>query len=529
MNRVALRFLCCLAPLGALACGDDVGGTEDGGSATDAAVLPDADGAAPQGVTRWVAVDGDDDTGDGSEAAPWRTWERAIPALGPGDTLMVGEGSWPSLVVRCDEEAACNGTRCPEGLPGAPITVRAAQERRARIEAGGRTGISLRGCRHWTFDGFWVRQGDQDGVTDVEAVVLLVEASHVTLRRMLVTEPNRWANNHGMGVYRCDHVLFEENEIYDFHRNAFSLGGVAFPTFRRNYINSRDVPNLPDPAFNCCDPDRGDIGINLDEVYRGIVENNVIERVGSGITVYGGDSSTPVFDGVGSGIRVLGNVVLSSRYGVYARSGCEETDPCSPQRQVRDLEVRELVAVDNSYGVRLDAATNAVLRELTAIRSGTDFRIERSTANAAVSPSFILMNALDVGDGDGIGYHVEDQADWLVTHANSVGNADDFAVDADQVIEHGSVDPQLGGCMVRIPEGSPLRGAGVGGRDIGANLIHRIRDGRPTDEPLWDPETGAFPCGAIVEGVNDPATHPGAVCADVHERLNVGTGGCPIP
>ena len=36
---------------------------------------------------------------------------------------------------------------------------------------------------------------------------------------------------------------------------------------------------------------------------------------------------------------------------------------------------------------------------------------------------------------------------------------------------------------------------------------------------LWDPATGAFPCGAIVEGLNDAAAGPS--CATLHERLGV--------
>jgi hypothetical protein len=74
-----------------------------------------------------------------------------------------------------------------------------------------------------------------------------------------------------------------------------------------------------------------------------------------------------------------------------------------------------------------------------------------------------------------------------------------------------------------------MRAAGGGGADIGARIVNRYVDGTLTDEPLWDPTTGAFPCGAIVEGVNDEATHPGATCSTVHERLHVGAEGCALP
>src|SRR5262249_46585426 len=38
----------------------------------------------------------------------------------------------------------------------------------------------------------------------------------------------------------------------------------------------------------------------------------------------------------------------------------------------------------------------------------------------------------------------------------------------------------------------------------------------------WCPATGAFPCGAVVAGVNDGPIR----CTNVHERLNVNAHGC---
>ena len=71
-----------------------------------------------------------------------------------------------------------------------------------------------------------------------------------------------------------------------------------------------------------------------------------------------------------------------------------------------------------------------------------------------------------------------------------------------------------------------MKVAGVGGADIGANVLYRYHNGSLTNQPLWDPVTGAFPHGAIVAGVNDIA---GSSAFDVHKRLNVNTNGCPFP
>jgi hypothetical protein len=77
-----------------------------------------------------------------------------------------------------------------------------------------------------------------------------------------------------------------------------------------------------------------------------------------------------------------------------------------------------------------------------------------------------------------------------------------------------------------LGQSSPLRGAaGVDG-DVGANVVFRSVNGLLTTEPLWDPATGAFPCGAIVAGINDD---PSQSCSGVHARFRVGSAGCPLP
>jgi hypothetical protein len=70
-----------------------------------------------------------------------------------------------------------------------------------------------------------------------------------------------------------------------------------------------------------------------------------------------------------------------------------------------------------------------------------------------------------------------------------------------------------------------MKGAGMDGRDIGANIVNRYQNGTLTSTPLWNRDTGAFPCGAIVAGVNDGSL----ACSNVHRRLNVNTNGCRLP
>jgi hypothetical protein len=72
-----------------------------------------------------------------------------------------------------------------------------------------------------------------------------------------------------------------------------------------------------------------------------------------------------------------------------------------------------------------------------------------------------------------------------------------------------------------------MKGACTDGEDIGANIVCRYENGvLQVGNPLWDPATGKFPCGAIYHGINDI---PGESCFDVNERLNVNANGCQLP
>jgi hypothetical protein len=93
------------------------------------------------------------------------------------------------------------------------------------------------------------------------------------------------------------------------------------------------------------------------------------------------------------------------------------------------------------------------------------------------------------------------------------------------VTDPGAMGLGDGQCIMWVPQSSPMKGAGADGEDIGANVVYRYENGELTNTPLWDRNSGAFPCGAIVEGINDGDRS----CANVHRRVNANTNGCPLP
>jgi parallel beta-helix repeat protein len=508
------------------------GSGDDGGDA-------DAPADAPPGRTFYVSPDGDD-VAEGSETAPFGSFGHALSVLEPGDTLMVMDGEYgqaaggEALRIDCAEgRTSCGGGPCAHGTALAPITVRAEHERRAHIRTLGMSAaIRVDECAHWVIEGLHAEHGDNPDTMDNPQVMVLNRTESVAARRLLVTKPNRYGNNHGIIGYDNVRLTIEECEVYESTRSGISISGGSFNVLRRNYVNSRDTPNLTG-GYECCCLDTGDEGIVVSGEYRSIVENNVVETGCSGfaglITSYGDFPNGPR---AGDANRFLGNVALSVRTGVRAYSECDDTDPCTADRIVTDVEIVDCVAIGTETGFRGGGVERGVWRELTSIdASGTDYDITVLTTNVAMTPiaSSFVLNALDVGAGN-YGFDIDNQPEWATVRTNSFGNAiADFDSGQENARDHTNTDPALGGCLVYVPESSPMKGAGLDGRDIGANVVFRYENGRQTTERLWDRETGAFPCGAQIEGINDEASYPDASCATVHRRLHVGTADCPVP
>jgi hypothetical protein len=188
--------------------------------------------------------------------------------------------------------------------------------------------------------------------------------------------------------------------------------------------------------------------------------------------------------------------------------------------------VENHVSIDSDEGYVIVTNEDFACTGCTSIRSNSNgWDAFRGHLGQPTSSS--CTACLSVGDA-GSGFLVANQSPWMLDHVNVFGNgAAAFSpATAPQIVSPSTIDPMLGGCLVYLPAGSPMRGAGPGGIDIGANVIYRYHDGVLTGLPLWDPQTGAFPCGAVIPGVNDD---PATSCIGVHQRLHVGTPDCALP
>lgn len=461
-------------------------------------------------ATYYIAPTGSD-SNPGAASAPWRTFSFALAKLKPGDTLLLRDGTYtPS-------NSGVIGVNCvfhSNGMAGNVITVAAENERRALLSGDGNVRpISVHNCSYWNFTGIYARSADST-IGQVGGLVALYYSSHITVRRMLLVHPNTCVNDHVISLYGgSGGNLIEENEIYDFHRHGIALeGGERSAIVRRNYVNSR---MRADSA--CTSPsiprDRGDAAYIIYPGSYNIVENNISEGQGIGYAIEAASDS--------SYNRFYGNVSLNDNMGLSAAAREGGSDYYMP----RNTAITDLLVV-NSAGpaVYLRSNKNTQLQNISVFGpSGMAADLQDAPYDGDGRPSVFIKNALV--STPNYSFYIVNQFEFSCDYCSGklIYNQGLSQFGSNQFVP---APTNLGSCLAWIPSSSNLHAAGSGGADIGATILYRYDQGILTSQPLWDINSGEFPHGAFVAGVNDIA---GASAYDVHRRVNVNTNGCSFP
>jgi hypothetical protein len=501
------------------------------------------------------------DLGSGlSPDTAWGTFEHAISQLRPGDTLLLSSGTYtPGTSGLLTIDCAREGGNAVHGEPSRPIRVRAAAERQALIASdGSKSPVSVLGCSYWTLEGLAARSSDA-GRARGGAVFRIRHSHHLLLRRLLASWPNRFRNAHGIAIGSSHHVTVEESEVYAYHRHGISVFKSHHVHVRRCYVNSRG--QLDHPRGYESDRPGGDESFVLYHSSDSIIENSIAEFETRGFEIHGGET----FDGRPGGYRnrVLGSIHFTGHSGDHFGAGVdtrmgEGTDFIV--RPAYDNLFKDFLVIDpSSTGAILRSAVGVRMENLTLYHgAGVGIRaMERSrrffasrgkrpvcgesiddpffhAMDRSIFPtgvfecSFALKNSL-LWANRGAALQVGDGWQWTIESSNLFGNrGGDFPrkeriadgeghVRFSTSIEPTGMGPGGNGTLVYVPDASNMRRAGAEGADVGANILCRFEAGELTQQPLWDPETGAFPCGAQLAGINDLPRS----CSSVHQRLNV--------
>ena len=502
-------------------------------------------------TTYYMAPGNSSDSNPGTSAAPWKTFTHALPLLTPGDTLILKNGKYNTTNsgyanVNCDITNSNRTGNNGENRVDGHITIKAENEREAHIEGTtGKTVFRMNYCKYWDFYGIYATNVDKD--VNGGSTFYITNSKFITFKRMLFEGNNRYENSHQLSFAACENVLVEESEFYFFHRHALIFGGGTKKSVaRRNYANSRGREDIPvaDGGWKSEATTRGQSGVAIYPGEDNVVENNISEGQRSGVSI----SAL----GTTKGNKLYGNISLGDYYGVFptVRSGSRLPEDLMP----RDTTIENQVVINpKDYGIYARGNKNTKINNASFFGGGPNLSPKEDYQSG------LKADRHDGALGDGY-YSIETTNILTVNHAKyGIHTENQNEVEHQFVHGHGNGtppdpendwsgpgfsntftgDPGIGACYVWLPDGSPLKrqGTEIEGtttdpperHDIGANVLYRYEttiepDGTlttelMTDQPLWDPETGAFPHGAKIGGVNDIA---GSSAFDVHKRLHVG-------
>ncbi|MFO7946603.1 MAG: right-handed parallel beta-helix repeat-containing protein [Armatimonadota bacterium] len=145
--------------------------------------------------TYYLSPDGDDTTA-GTEQAPWRSLERASEALAPGTTIILMPGEY-SGALTINTQASSE----------APVIVRAAERRTARLTADGEGGfaVMIDEASHVRLEGLWLKPDPMSG-----RWLQATDASYLTIADCLMEDAT---SGLPFRIERCEQVRIVDSVI----------------------------------------------------------------------------------------------------------------------------------------------------------------------------------------------------------------------------------------------------------------------------------------------------------------------------
>lgn len=445
--------------------------------------------------------------------SPGDTFGQKVPQLQPGDTLILENGTYsgtnPIATIDCSANAQ-NGTAAN------PITIRARNERQAKLVTDGRRySFQLINCNYWVIDGLWIEGMDNSAYTVDGSLIRFDYSNHITFRNNFVRYANRYQNQALVGLYYTNDSLIEENELYKYHRHAIMTKYGTGNDFRRNYCNGGDYPDIAGGWVS----ESAAYGEKCVSIYPGsfnISENNISEN---------SDGNTDIMAiSRSEGNQLLGllgiNLGGSGTVLIKARGATEST-------MAVDNIVKDCLAIDSDKGVFLRGNRGTNVDGCTILNSTKKgVQVDKEPDRGVDPLTAFIKNTLVVNSGSDGFYVSSDYTTWEIDHANSYNNAgSSYSPNNSNVTNSLTTDPQFNSCRVFVPDSSPMKGAGKNGADIGANVLYAYENGVLTNKPLWNTskDGGQFiGCGAVVDSTMQ-------TCTTVHRRLNVNYNGCLLP
>ncbi|MDH5739633.1 MAG: hypothetical protein OEY77_04845 [Nitrospira sp.] len=411
------------------------------------------------------------------------------------------------------------------------MTLTAENQRKAKISDNGNGyAIFIQKSAYIIADGLYARSTDLSGASNGRPFTVKL-SKHIAIINSVGLNPNRFVNAHVWDILNSEDILLEDNEAYVYHRHCITAWQSKRVVVRRQYCNPREG-SIPGGVGSHQGLGKGDALLSMYPCQECILENSIAEATRNK-TYLLEMNSTFGKSVLMSGSQVLGSICFKCGYGNGAYLNSRKVPDIN--HTPRNIVLKNIAFVDfnsPSSAIRASDGVNISIEHVTVIGAGggTGITADDGVNGATPVQQSIIIRDTTVQGLTGIGFNKSSSAynTWSGDNVNSYNNRTNFIP---SLPAHWgtatTTNPQLGTCKVWIPASSPLKGAGTGGSDIGANILYRYVNGVLTTTPLWDPRTGEFPHGASdLDGINRVA---GESLFDIHKRLNINTRDCPFP
>ena len=469
----------------------------------------------------YVSPNGKDSNAGTSTSSPWLTFSKALATMRCGDTLNLMDG-----VYGDGTSTGKPDLRNKSCTSSTVLTIRSLNQRKAWIKDSGRgRSMIVLNSAYVTIDGIVMSSRDSNYTTGYEPYgwPLYVYASHhIVIKNVVLANPNRYGGSPLLQLTNVSDVLVEDSEFYNFHRQAINAKPGTRVIVRRVYCNPR-IGGLAGGYPNANGTSGADACISFYPCQDCIVENSIADGSPKSLWLVEMNASggTPL-----KGNKILGSIgYKTSANAIYINA---RGTGSSMMPQNTTVENVVIYGHRRASGIRNSDAKNTIIRNATLVGSGGSRGIttdQRGYGDGVYSTT--MQNVLSLNQTE-YGFVVQSGVQtWNGTEMNAYNtNRTAYPSPPAKWVNMSSSHPVLGACVAWIPDGSPMKRAGVGGKDIGANILNRYQNGVLTSVALWNKTTGAFPHGALVPGLNNIA---GQSLYDLHIRLNINRNGCSFP
>jgi hypothetical protein len=393
-------------------------------------------------------------------ASPGDNLSTKAKSLSPGDGLILHDGLYTNSQLLVD---GIHGTQT------APITIQAEHDGKTIIDGAGSVPhvIEVSNSSYIIIDGLVARNAGPDK----DVVNISGESDHITLRRISAYNAGS-GNAHVFDVMSGPtNVLIEDSAGWGQGRYIFDAYHSSNVIFRRAWARWTTQANFS-PAPRACYGIYGSINVTLENP---ICIHDIPDQPSNDyFTAVWITTNGPPEDNA----KILGAIFLDNWEGIWVNDSSgnntqvlnslfENTRKQGNYTTTTNHGDGIMWGTDNGRGGGVDTSTFA--NNEVGFNNNTNQHPTLTNTVFVYNTTAILGNptqsSLDFFGNSNIGA--------------TVGPADKQVDPGYDVAKYGR------GAYLFIPPNSPLKGAGQGGSDIGANIIYRYQDGVLTNQPLW--------------------------------------------